>query len=75
MYRYLIRPSSLSPRASPLIDERRMFTMKRQEPTGAEKAKDSGPTMANAEVGIKPYLIDVLHLLIRTVANLPSIFR
>ncbi|CAH1778581.1 unnamed protein product, partial [Owenia fusiformis] len=35
---YLIRPSSLSPTASPLIDERKMrFKYKREEPTGADK--------------------------------------
>ncbi|CAD5111556.1 DgyrCDS858 [Dimorphilus gyrociliatus] len=34
---YLIKPSSLSPQASPLIDERKIKEMKRQEPPGAEK--------------------------------------
>ncbi|XP_023933674.1 potassium channel subfamily T member 2 [Lingula anatina] len=37
---YLIKPSSLSPKASPLIDERKLSLRrprKRQEPTGADK--------------------------------------
>lgn len=49
-FRYLIRPSSLSPQPSPLIDERKqhqrmkakaMKLMKREEPTGAEKGRES----------------------------------
>ena len=39
---YLIRPSSLSPQPSPLIDERKQNLrkpIKREEPTGAEKGK------------------------------------
>ena len=42
---YLIRPSSLSPQASPMIDERKRHhqrtSMKREEPTGAEKGKET----------------------------------
>ncbi len=36
----MIRPSSLSPKPSPLVDERKVrAAMKREEPPGAEKAK------------------------------------
>ncbi len=48
-YSYLVRPSSLSPQASPLIDERRVqrMAMKREEPPGAEKNRDSTQPFAN----------------------------
>lgn len=45
---YLIKPSSLSPQASPLIDERRIKEMKRQEPPGAEK--ESMPTAFHIKI-------------------------
>ena len=48
-FRYLIRPSSLSPQASPLIDERRRL-QKREEPTGAEKGKE---TANNNEIEVR----------------------
>ena len=44
LFRYLIRPSSLSPKPSPLIDERKLLQAQRQqytrgEPTGADKSE------------------------------------
>ena len=52
---YLIRPSSLSPQASPLIDERRKL-QKREEPTGAEKGKETANNN-EIEVNILHYMI------------------
>jgi hypothetical protein len=39
LYRYLVKPSSLSPQPSPLIDERKkMQSQPREEPTGADNS-------------------------------------
>ena len=44
LFSYLIRPSSLSPKPSPLIDERKLFhsqqrQFEREEPTGADNSE------------------------------------
>ena len=44
LFSYLIRPSSLSPKPSPLIDERKLFhsqqrRFEREEPTGADNSE------------------------------------